>query len=181
MAKFILAVSLLMIYGCVNNQKQAVEPKVRKANFDYFEISYRGGWIGNLSFRVDSNKIYLSSDGHRVVKYGILPDSIYNSINTIVYSIQPDTIIKLHDDNCTDCSSLAINVKIEQDTIQVFQHRVISNSFVTIVRQLNSFISNSKHNYVNAYMYLPTLDKVLPPPKIDMTKFVPPSTKKKGK
>ncbi len=176
MAKFILAVSLLMIYGCVNNQKQAVEPKVRKASFDYFELSYFNGSGVSLSFRVDSNRIFFLPTHWDSLKYGILPDSIFYSIDTTVYLLQNNTITKSINKFCHDCPSLALNVKTGQDTIKVFQDGRIDKRLWKVVKQLEFFADSVGHNYTSAFMRLETMEKLIP-----ITKFRPPSAKKKRK
>lgn len=153
----------------MNNQNQnANKPLLKKVSFEYFEITYAGGLFGWLSLRVDSNKIYFSSNGHRSVKYGILPDSIFKSIDTTILLLQKDTMIKSINEACFDCDALAINVKVGHDTIQIVQYGQISDPLMKVAKQLNSFTDSSNHNYINAYLYLKTAEEELPlPPKVE--------------
>lgn len=141
-----LAFLLIVLFGCTQKQKPK-KPPVKKASFEYFEISYTGRWIGRLSFRVDSNRIFFSPAQYDTVEYGILPDSIFRTIDTTVSLIRSDTTIRSINEPCSDCDLLAINIKVDNDTIEIVQHDQISKPLREVVKQLEFFMDKSKYTY----------------------------------
>jgi hypothetical protein len=170
--KFLLIGLMMILYGC-KEQKTEKKETHQKTQFSSFEISYRGGWFGGLSFRVDSNMIFFSppvypQGGEDSVKYGIVPDSIIQSINMVIAKIQNDTSIKSGVNRCHDCPVMSLQSVIHTDTIQVFQSEEISKPIIDLLNQLEIFIDSSAHKSLNALLILETAKRISspPPPKI---------------
>ena len=111
--------AIILLTGCTKHEF-VVKKQIKTRHFDYFELSYHGGWLGKLQFCVDSNHIYFSgnpgADFLDTIKYGILPDSIVKYIDTIVEKITKDTTIKSNHTYCHDCDNISIIIVRGQDT-----------------------------------------------------------------
>lgn len=143
-----------------------------KPSFTYFEISYRGGWIGGFSFHVDSNKVFIAPSiwGQLVdsVGYGLLPDSICSLIDTGLFRIRNDKSIMSTKNGCDDCDLVAIRAVAGKDSIKLFQAGHISEPVYKLIDTLNQFLKEKKYNYYNIFTALETARDIAPPlpPKI---------------
>jgi hypothetical protein len=138
--QFLLIGGMVIMYGCKERNTGNKETHL-KTQFSSFEISYRGGWFGGLSFRVDSNLIFFSPPlyphgAEDSVKYGIVPDSIIQSIKIVIAKIQNDTSIKSGTNGCHDCPVMSLRSVIHTDTIQVIQSGEISKPIIDLLNQL---------------------------------------------
>jgi hypothetical protein len=140
---------------------------------DYFELSYLGGWQGSLSFCVDSNRIFffprlLQSIEGNTTKYGLLPDSVYNHINSVIshlkliHSQDPDSLY------CYDCSEVSIKTINGTDTMRLFLAGDIDSVTWDLIRRLEKYEKDSKSKELTtAYFFLETQrDLIKMPPKI---------------
>jgi hypothetical protein len=170
---FLFAMLTCLSFGCTGKQAEVKMP-VPKKSFGYFEISYHGGWQGGFSFTADSNKNFTSPGlfvpiGLDTIKYGILPDSIFYSLNKFAQFIQKDTAIRSTYNYCDDCSSVAIKTIVEKDTFRIFQVDEISKPVWQLIEKLDAFINHTKHTYKLAALHLETAKQVAsppPPPKL---------------
>ena len=171
MTKTILAGLLsLVIYGCATQPEPGTQKKAdRRPQFSNFEISYRGGWSGGFCFRVDSNRIYFCPATYPngiddIVKYGLLPDSIFQHISSIYLQMQTDSSIQSGYNYCDDCPVAAIQAIMQQDTIRLFQVGEISTPLWKLINQLQLFIDSAAHNQVRALMIPETAARMAKPP-----------------
>jgi hypothetical protein len=149
--------------------------------FKSFEISYTNGWTRGFSFIVDTNKIFFSPQRFDTTYYGILPDSICDMLDTTLLKIRSNQNIKSKDEGCVDCSVLGIKIISSGDTTRINQTGDLDNIFYPIIKSLQRFIDNNKHQTIQAVIRLDTKSVVTPPPpKVDETKFKPPIEPKKS-
>jgi hypothetical protein len=90
-------------------------------NFISLEISYTDGWTKAISFLVDSNGVFFSPATSDSIKYGILPDSVFEVINTSLAKVINDSAVTSKDDGCVDCSVLAMKMITKIDTLNIHQ------------------------------------------------------------
>ncbi len=163
MTKFLLQIFLtILVFGCTSKKNQDMS-HLKTNGFEYFEMSYRGGWIGGFSFRADTNNIFFSPQKWDTVRYGILPDNIFHLIDTTLMILQNDTTIKSNYNYCDDCDLIALKAIKGQDTIEIFQVGEISMPFKRFINEIEPFLDNAKHQYFNAFMTLETARQVAPP------------------
>lgn len=86
MRNIIFTVVLVTIFlcSCFNNKPAK---KIDSCNFTTYEISFFDGWRTRFSFTTDTSKLYLATYNADTLKYGILPDSIFEIINKNAFSI----------------------------------------------------------------------------------------------
>jgi hypothetical protein len=178
MLKQIFASSLLLTLSCCQSHDSNNLKLSNKENFSYFEISYKGGWSGGLSFFTDTNgifffpPIYPQVSGDKI-KYGILPDSISQTIGTTIpiikklHSLNPDSLY------CYDCDQVSIKLIKNNDTTKLYQAGAIDSTVWNLIERLEVFRKNEKSSLLNAlYFYLETAKDVSSPmpPKIPAPK-----------
>src|SRR5688500_18185032 len=71
-----LALLTVFVLSC-NDKRKSKYPK----SFIGLEISYSDGWGSSVSVLVDSNGMFFSPITSDSIKYGILPDSIFQIVN----------------------------------------------------------------------------------------------------
>jgi hypothetical protein len=166
MSKLLLtAVFILSVAACTSSQKKTSNQTDEK-KFSYFEISYRGGWFGGLSFFTDNNKIYFFTQISPQnitdkIKYGILPDSITKSIDSTLWLLKKE---KLNSISCNDCPSVSIKTITGSDTTNSFQTGEINVNIRKLITQLEVFRDSSAHSSFNSLMILETARQIAPPP-----------------
>ena len=161
MTKFIAGLISLIpfISGCSN--KKVIE---RNLKFTTFEIGYTNGWTRGLCFWMDSNKIFFSPQRFDTIKYGLVPDSIIEIIDTVLLKIISDTTIKSKDNGCVDCSILAMQTVVGKDTFTIHQIGNIDKTFWPLLKTLPNFIDNDEHAKMCAELFLETQKIIFPPP-----------------
>lgn len=177
MTKFIIGVLclIILVYSCFNKK----EPLKNLKKFRSFEIGYSNGWTRGFSVWVDSNKIFFSPQTIDTVKYGVLPDSIFQLIKTTFLKITGDTTIKSKDRGCVDCSILGIQTVIGNDTITIRQVGDINNLFWPVIKTLQTFVDSSSLSKLHATLFLESQKIAFPPPMPPIPngrKFLPPKT-----
>lgn len=113
--------STISFLSCKNKRNNSIPSKQAFKSFTRFEITYSNGWTPGFTTLIDSNKIYFSPTNIDSVHYGVLPDSIFQLVDSAALNIQNDTTIKSGELNCDDCSIVAIKVETETDTIRYFK------------------------------------------------------------
>lgn len=169
---FLFSFFLFIACGQKENKTGTAKPA-----FSYFELSYHNdgavkGDLRSLSFCTDSNKIFFlphtlpQIDGDSVM-YGFLPDSIYQSIDTIIKEIRnmrsqdPDSIY------CYDCDAISIKVIAKGDTMRFFQQGDINDRIWRLIETLGVLKKSDRLQQFKAiYFFMETLLDVNPPPKI---------------
>lgn len=150
--------------GCTSN-KMNQPVQVPKNNFDYFEMSYESGGIGQLQFCVDSNAVFLANgDGEPVpgsIKFGKLPDSLLMLVDSFAAGIHVNT--RKGELTCMDCSLMsALSVK-GKDTLRYFKEGYDS-TVIDLCEKLEVFVDSNQHRSVRGMMFLETTADVAPPP-----------------
>jgi hypothetical protein len=123
MTRFLLLLfcSNIAFCGCKNKHDTSSSPKHASKSFISFEITYSNGWTPGFTTLIDSNNIYFSPINSDSVHYGLLPDSIFQLVDSAALNIQNDTTIKSGELNCNDCTIVAIKVETGFDTIKYFK------------------------------------------------------------
>jgi hypothetical protein len=167
----------LLIFCCNCHSKKTSAPTTAKPlshdKMDYFELSYRGGWEGGLSFCVDSSKIFFfpqmaqSVEGS-VTKYGLLPDSLFDHINSLIPRLRQIPSQKPDSLYCYDCPEISIRAVNGADTLRLFLAGDADTSIWLLIERLADYERNSKlQKLTTAYFFLETMsDVVHMPPKI---------------
>lgn len=169
----------LFIYAC-SNKNETAKTSIR---FTSFEIGYTNGWTRGISFWVDSNKIFFAPQEFDSVKYGLLPDSIIQLIDTTLLKIISDTAIKSKDDGCVDCSIVALHAVIDDDTISIHQIGGIDKVFLPVIKTLQYFIDSTSHSTIHSVLFLESQKIAFAPslpPLTNDRKFLPPNSKSKS-
>jgi hypothetical protein len=123
MKRFLLLIfcSTTAFFSCKNKQNTFSSSKHPDKSFISFEITYSNGWTPGFTTLIDSNKIYFSPINSDSLHYGVLPDSIFQLVDSAAFIIQNDTTIKSGELNCDDCTIVAIKVETGRDTIKYFK------------------------------------------------------------
>jgi hypothetical protein len=161
----------LLTILCSNcNSKKQVEAT---PGFSYFELSYHTQWgAKGLSFFTDSNGIFIlpqflqTVEGNNVT-YGLLPDSIYQTIDTIAREIKnyrsqdPDSLY------CHDCDEISVMIVTNTDTARVYQAGNVSPRLYKLVEMMESLKKTKGfHRFSVAYFFMETQKDVIRPPKV---------------
>jgi hypothetical protein len=168
---------ILFIYAC-SNKNETAKTSIR---FTSFEIGYTNGWTRGISFWVDSNKIFLAPQMLDTVKYGLLPDSIIQLIDTTLFKIIADTTIKSKDGGCVDCSIIGIHAVIGDDTISIHQVGNIDKVFLPLIKTLQYFLDSTNHSTIHSVLFLESQKIAFAPPLSPIStdrNFLPPKTKR---
>jgi hypothetical protein len=178
MGKYVVIIIFLAVLpgSChENDQHEKAKPEevhFYKPSFTSFEMSFRGGWVGGFSFRVDSNKVFIAPSIWAQlldsVGYGLLPDSICNLIDTGLFKIRNDKSIASTKNLCDDCDQVSIRAVDGNDSIKLFQMGKISEPVYKLIDGLHQFLKAKKYNYYNMFTSLETAREIAPPlpPKI---------------
>jgi len=143
MIRFLFAIGLLIFINSNCSEKyKSAQPS---PNFKSFEISYADDRGKHFSFMVGADKIYISPIGFEGAKYGILPDSLYNLINSSFLKIHYDKTIKSKDDSCEDCDIVAIEAITSNDTVIINQTGDINKDVLNIAFAIRSFLDSNRH------------------------------------
>ncbi|MBL7748219.1 MAG: hypothetical protein JNM19_12360 [Chitinophagaceae bacterium] len=155
------------LYSCKQESNSTIQPD--KKGFSWFELSYKGGWTGQLSFCVDSNRIFFfpsltkQIDGE-TVKYGLLPDSIFKKVDTLTWELKSIPSLNPDSNYCDDCAEVSIMAITGIDTIRVFMEGNINDRTRRLIEQLEAYKKSSTlHQLAVAYFYLATMKDVLSP------------------
>lgn len=161
---FILCVTV--IFSCT----PAPEPhKARPpANFTSLEISYSNGREKKFSVLVDSSGIYFSPKFWDSCYYGVLPDHLFNLINTNVSHIRRLGVTEKIT-GCADCPVLAIKGRTNTDSLFLATNS-IDTVLHPIIDSLNRFISIGHHRKAGAALFLETRQLITPRPPPIITK-----------
>ena len=137
-----LQLFVIILTACTSKQKKSINKK-EESHFSYFELSYKGDWFGGFSFLVDTNKIFffpstLPQISGDKIKYGILPDSLFQAIDSTITQIR--TLQSLNPDStyCFDCSEVSIKAILNSDTIRLYQAGIINDTIWNLIEKLMS-------------------------------------------
>ena len=141
MTKFLLLAfcSTIATFSCKNKQSTFSLSKHTAKSFIRFEMTYSNGWTPGFTTLIDSNRIYFSPIKSDSVHYGLLPDSIFQLVDSVAVIIQNDTTIKSGELNCDDCTIVAIKVETGKDTIRYFKAGSIHPKLGKAVAMLAAF------------------------------------------
>jgi hypothetical protein len=148
--------------GCASKRPTVPQRQV----FNSFEISYHSGWAKGFSMIVDSNKIYLSPQRWDTAYYGILPDTLFNLLDTAYAKICIDRSIRYKDGSCIDCSAVAVKIVANGDTTRVNQSGDMDKLFYPLINELQRFIDSGKHERMRGVVICETRAIVVPPPPL---------------
>jgi hypothetical protein len=153
------------MFSC-SHQRERNKDVVSPKSFSTLEITFDSQVAHeSFSFVIDSNKIYISPQ-NETAYYGILPDSLYKLINSVVSEVRTNESIKSTHDQCIDCSVLAIKIVKDNDTIKLRQSGQLSKVFYPVIDSLQSFLKTGTHEKINARIYmLETSLMAVPPPE----------------
>jgi len=161
--------SVFVLLSC----RQKENPKPAHASFSYFELSYESGGHYRFSFCVDSTRIFFLPQlaqprENNKIKYGLLPDSIYGNIDTLVRNLKK---ISSHDPGsayCHDCAETSIKIITGKDTVKIYQAGRIDVSIDRLIQQLISFEKAATLNdFTSVYFHMETAYDIADmPPRI---------------
>jgi len=155
------------LHSCKQENTSITQPE--KKRFSWFELSYKGGWTGHLSFCVDSNRIFFfpslikQIDGE-TVKYGLLPDSIFKKVDTLTRQLKSIRSFNPDSNYCDDCTEVSIMAITGNDTTRVFMAADINDRTWKLIEQLEAYKETATlHQLAVSYFYLTTMKDVLSP------------------
>lgn len=164
MMRFTLFVLFLIIsvFSCINKPVA----KNNTVSFSSVEINYTDGWTKKFSLIVDSNKIYFVPLKWDSAFYGILPDSIFNTIKETAQKIKDDKNVKSNAIECNDCAVISIKLINNRDTIRIKQSGNLNSHFIPLINTLQHFIDSSHHQTIQAFIQMDKKSSVIPPPPL---------------
>ena len=139
-------------------------------------MSFFDGWSKRFSFSLDTSKVYLAAYKADTLRYGILPDSVFEVINKNALVLFTDKTITNKNKECNDCSEISILATFKNDTVRLLQKGDISDRvFFPVVEAINNYLETSRSNWkLNRFPQLlfETIDSILPPlpPKVEPPK-----------
>lgn len=155
-----LIIITILLYSCSDRKQTRISSK----KFASFEIGYSNGWTDGISFWVDSNKIFFAPQKYDLVKYGLVPDSIFTVIDMTLQKIISDTTIKSKDRSCEDCLVFGLQTIIGQDTIIIHQRGDIDNVFKPLIKTIQFFIDSISHPTIRSRLFLESQNIAFAPP-----------------
>ena len=135
----LLFYSTIAFCSCKDKHDASNAQKHASQSFIRFEMTYSNGWTPGFTTLIDSNRIYFSPINSDSVHYGLLPDSIFQLVDSAALNIQSDTTIKSGQLNCDDCTIVAIKVETGKDTIRYFKAGSIHPKLGKAVAMLAAF------------------------------------------
>ena len=173
-------IGFVFIVSCSNKERT----KENDTSFTSYELSFTDGWSTRFSFSVDSSKFFLGTYKFDTLRYGVLPDSIFEIVNKNALKLLTDKSIPNTNIKCYDCPSISILVISNKDTMRLLQKGQVSDSiFFGLVDVLSDFLA-SRNN--NSWKVLPfpqtlfeTLQPIIPPLPPTIRKREPNEIKKK--
>ena len=111
----VLLTFLLVIFISSCSNHRSLKNVDTPFKFTTYEVSFTNGWSDRFSFSVDTSKVFLAAYRFDTLRYGILPDSIFEIINKNAFTLLNDKSITNTNQECYDCSS--ISVLVSQDSI----------------------------------------------------------------
>ena len=168
----------VLVISCSNKP-----PKQKQIfNFTTYELSFFDGWSTRFSFSIDTSKVYLASYKFDTLKYGILPDSLFQIINKNAFLLFNDTTIRNKNKRCYDCSEISVLITLKGDTIGVVQKGDVSDTvFFPVVYAIYNYLETSRSSwklypFSHSQLLFETSKSILPPlpPSV-----LPPAKKRK--
>ena len=158
-------VGMSFIVSCSNHEQ------VEKSNtsFTSYELSFNDGWSTRFSFSVDSSKFFLGTHKFDTLRFGVLPDSIFEIVNKNAFKVLTDKSIPNTNIQCYDCPSISVLIMSNKDTVRLLQKGQVSDTvFFGLVNVLSDFLA-SNHNasykvFAFPQLLFETLEPVMPPP-----------------
>ena len=160
----------LFIANCSNQEVSIRE--VRQKGFNELEICYKKGWGGGFCFSIDSAGQYIAKKDWDTVYYGMMPETMLQSIDSVAAQIMPATRSKPFD--CSDCSVIAVQVLRNSDSIRFVQEGMIDRFLLPLIEKLDSFGQHSLTQKRAQIKVFAMEDSVIPAPKIEDMRFRPP-------
>jgi hypothetical protein len=157
-------VGLVFIVSCSNKERT----KKNNTSFTSYELSFTDGWSTRFSFSVDSSRFFLGTYKFDTLRYGVLPDSIFEMVDKNAFNLLTDKSVPNTNIKCYDCPSISILVNSNQDTVRLLQKGQVSDTlFFGLVDVLSNFLA-SKNN--GSWKVIPfpqllfeTLQPIMPP------------------
>jgi hypothetical protein len=147
---FIVILLAAYFSSCSENKPKKVD---KDLYFTSYEVSYHGELGTRFSFSVDTSKVFLAVTRADTLRYGILPDSVFEIINNNAFRLFNDKSIKNEDNGCDDCPEVSILVTFKNDTVRLVQQRIVSDSILyPVIRAIDKFLRTGKSSWkINPY------------------------------
>lgn len=156
----LLTAFIVLVAGCRSAEKNHMP----SAHFKSFEISATNGWGQHFSLWVDSSKIFFSPQAAGQLKYGLLPDPVYDYIDAALVRIIADSAIKSTNMDCLDCTAVSLQTIIGTDTFNIHQTGDIHLSIQVLLKSLQTFADTSHAATLPATLLLETQKQLYPTP-----------------
>ncbi len=122
--KIALITLCCFLFSCTPKAKVK---EVFKPGFTNFEVTFGGfdmeGGMGQYSFALDSNKsFFVMSDKGRRVNYGILPDSVFKRIDSLIVKMISKKDTMIDESNFSHCGLTryyAVVIKFKNDSLKI--------------------------------------------------------------
>jgi hypothetical protein len=164
MATKVILSFLLIIFIVSCSDHRQLKNVDTSFKFTTYEVSFRGGWSNSFSLLVDTSKVFLAAYKFDTLRYGILPDSIFEIINKTAFTILTDKSITNTNE---DCSSISVLVTLNRYTVRLLQKGNISNKvFFPHIDAITKYLKTSKSSWkLNPFpqFIFETIEPILPP------------------
>ncbi len=142
--------------------------RIPKYNFTSFEISSFDGATKLFSFSVDTSKIFIARTKGDSLKFGILPDSIFQVINRKAAQLFQDKSVKSNQNDCYNCPIVSVLSVYKSDTVRILQKGIRNDKlFFPIIESLEKYLDSNKIYRAIKYDGMEcfeTMTKLIPPP-----------------
>ena len=167
MTKKIFFLLLLTVFAisCSNRPSKQKET----FNFTTYELSFFDGWSSRFSISIDTSKVYLAAYKADTLRYGILPDSVFDIINKNALLLFNDSTITNKNRECFDCSEISILTTLKGDTVRLLQKGDVSDRvFFPVVEAINNYLETSRSSwklypFPHSQLLFETSKSILPP------------------
>jgi hypothetical protein len=140
---FLLLLTVFII-SCSNKPSKPKET----FNFTTYELSFFDGWSNRFSFSIDTSKVYLAAYKADTLRYGILPDSVFEIIKKNAFLLFNDSSIANKNSECLDCSEISILTTLNDDTVRLFQKGDVSDRvFFPVAEAINNYLETSRSSW----------------------------------
>ena len=158
---------LLLTVFAISCSDRPSKPK-ETFNFTTYELSFFDGWSRRFSISIDTSKVYLATYKADTLKYGILPDSVFDIINKNALLLFNDSTIRNKNRECFDCSEISILATLKGDSVRLLQKGDVSERFFFIVEVINNYLETSRSSwklypFPYSQLLFETSKSILPP------------------
>lgn len=154
------------------------EQNKRLSAVQYVDLTYYGDWTGSFSFKAGSTGAFAFRSRKDSFYTGILPDTVQDSLLSLLTRIKTDTLCCIQEEICDDCAAVHLRFREAGDSFDVIQSPGICNQVQQLLMQIENNRTWRGAGRTDTLIYFETTQKVLPLPTPPMVE-PPPAVKRK--